>query len=156
MAVNRKSPEDFWREYEEKTGERILAHGLGQYVSGWNEFGNLSGSPLWGLIIASSGGFRFHHFPQSNWLSTLVQVGSGDDPPKEKTIFIPSEKIISAVLRKETKWYRKFFFCNVPRLLIRYYDETGTEQELLLNAEYKSDGVAEVLNNMERPIRIHI
>jgi hypothetical protein len=143
MASARKGPEAFWLEYEEKTGEKVLAQGLGRYVSGWDEFGDQSRNPLWGLIIASSGGFRFHHFPQANWLSTLVQIGG--DPPKEKTIFIPKDKIISAILHKETKWYKKFFFPVIPRLLIRYYDETGTEKELLLYAEYKSDGVADAL-----------
>jgi hypothetical protein len=144
MAVSRKSPEDFWREYEEKTGEKVLASSMGQYVSGWDEFGNLSGAPLWGLIIATSGGFRFHHFPQTNWLSLFFQAGSGE-LAKEKTIFIPNDKIISAVLHKETKWYKKIFSFSVPRLLIRYLDETGTEKELLLYAEHRPDGVAEAL-----------
>jgi hypothetical protein len=67
MAKKRNDPEKFWREYEEKTGEKVLARTLGQYVSGWDEFGDLSAGPLWGLIIATSGGFRFHHFPQANW-----------------------------------------------------------------------------------------
>ena len=142
MAKKRKSPEDFWREYEENTGETITARSLGQYISGWDEFANTD--PLWGLIIATSGGFRFHHFPQSNWLTALARLGS-DEAPKEKTIFIPSEKIISAVLQKETKWYKKIFSPGVPRLIIRYRDGAGAEKELLLLAEYKADGVAEAL-----------
>jgi hypothetical protein len=150
MAQKRKTPEDFWREYEEKVGEKVLARSLGQYVSGWDEFGDLSaptyvGSPLWGLIIATSGGFRFHHFPQVNWLTSIMRFGSTDDPPKEKTIFIPREKIISAELQKETKWYKKIFSQAVPRLLIRYRNEAGTENQLVLNAEYKPDGLAEAL-----------
>jgi hypothetical protein len=145
MALTRKSPEAFWREYEEKTGEKVLAQGLGRYVSGWDEFGDLSRNPLWGLIIASSGGFRFHHFPQSNWLTALTQIASSDGPPKEKTIFIPNEKIISVILSKETKWFRKIFVSNIPRLHIRFYDESGTEKEMLFYAEYKPEGVAEAL-----------
>jgi hypothetical protein len=145
MAPKRKSPDAFWQEYEEKTGEKVLAHGLGRYVSGWDEFGNMSGSPLWGLIIASSGGFRFHHFPQANWLSVIAQIGSGDNAPKEKTIFIPVDKIISVDFHKETKWYKKIFSSSIPRLLIRYYDEAGAEKELLLFAEYRPEGVVEAL-----------
>jgi hypothetical protein len=146
----RNDPEKFWREYEEKIGEKVLARSLGQYVSGWDEFGDLSDGPLWGLIIATSGGFRFHHFPQANWLTALTRLGSGDDSPKEKTFFIPGEKIITAELQKETKWYKKIFSHDVPRLLIRYHAETGTaedgtEKELVLNAEYKPDGLAEAL-----------
>jgi len=145
FSLRRKSkgPDDFWHEYEEKTGEKVIARGLGQYVSGWDEFGDYGKAPLWGLIIATSGGFRFHHFPQTNWLSALA--GFGGEPLKEKTIFIPREKIIAASLSKETKWYRKILSPGVPRLLIRYLAETGTEKDLLFHAEYKSEGIAEAL-----------
>ena len=140
-----KSPEDFWREYEEQTGEKILARSLGRYVSGWEDFDNLSGGLMWGLIVATSGGFRFHHFPQANWLNNIIRLGSANDPPREKTIFIPSGRIVSAVLHKETKWYRRIFLSDVPRLVICYRDESGAERELLLLAEYKPDGIAEAL-----------
>jgi len=139
-----EDPDDFWREYEEKTGEKIIARGLGQYVSGWDEFGDSGRTPLWGLIIATSGGFRFHHFPQNNWLSALF--GSGGEAQKEKTIFIPREKIITASLHKETKWYKKLLSPGVPRLIIRYLSETGAEKDLLFYAEYKSENIVEAIN----------
>jgi len=145
MAKKSKSPEEFWLEYEEKTGEKVLARCLGQYVSGWAEFDDPPGKPIWGLIIATSGGFRFHHFPQGNWLFSIVRLGSDDDAPKEKTIFIPRDKIVSAVLHRETKWYRKIFSPGIPVLQLRYLDEAGTEKEMLLYAEYKADGFAEAL-----------
>ena len=151
-AKRRKSPDDFWRDYEDKTGEKVLARSLGQYVSGWEEFDNPPGNPIWGLIIATSGGFRFHHFPQVNWLSALARLGSGEDAPKEKTIFIPGARIVSAVLRRETKWYKKLFSPIPPHLLIRYLDEAGTEKELLLYAEHKPDGIAEALENCGSPV----
>ena len=145
MAQKRKSPEEFWTEYEEKTGEKVIARSLGQYISGWEEFDNPPGKPVWGLIIATSGGFRFHHFPQVNWLTALSRLGSVDDPPKEKTIFIPGSRIVSAVLHRETKWYRKIFSPGVPRLEIHYLDESGTEKELLLSVDHQPDGIAEAL-----------
>jgi len=144
---NNKDPDDFWREYEEKTGEKIIARSLGQYISGWDEFGGSVKNPLWGLIIAASGGFRFHHFPQTNWLSALA--GSVGVEQKEKTIFIPREKIITAKLNRETRWYMKLLSSAAPRLLIRYFDETGTEKELLFHVEYKSEGIAEAIKNEE-------
>jgi len=143
LRRNSENPDDFWREYEEKTGETIIARGLGQYVSGWDEFGDTGGYPLWGLIIATSGGFRFHHFPQVNWLSAIA--GLGREPTKEKTIFIPREKIISASVSGETKWYRKLLSPGVPRLLIRYLSETETEKTLLFHVEYKSEGIVEAI-----------
>ena len=64
---NEVDTEDFWRDYEEKIGEKVLVRSLGQYISGWEEFGGPRGRTLWGLIMATSGGFRFHHFPQVSW-----------------------------------------------------------------------------------------
>jgi hypothetical protein len=145
MAHKGKSPEDFWREFEENTGEKVIARGLGRYVSGWDEFDAEGTSGIWGLIIATSGGFRFHHFPQTNWLTALTRFGTGGDSPREKTIFIPLGDILSAVLQKETKWYKKLFSPDAPHLLVRYRDGKGLEKQLSFNADYEPDGIAEAL-----------
>ena len=125
-----KSAEDFWREYEEKSGEKVLARGLGRYVSGWEEFDDNRLTSIWGLVIATSGGFRFHHFPQRSWLDSLI-VSGGREEAKEKTIFIPKEKIISAALSTETKWWKKLFAPSPPRLAIDYHDGENTHRLLV-------------------------
>lgn len=127
-----KTTEDFWKEYEEQTGEKILARGLGRYVSGWKEFGR--STEMWGLIIASAGGFRFHHFPHQNWFSAAMRSG---ETAKEKIIFIPKEKIISAELIEESCWLRKLLKSSSPRLLINYRDDCETEQTLSLMLDFK-------------------
>jgi hypothetical protein len=169
FGKHEKSPEEFWREYEAKTGEKVLAHSLGQYISGWEEFDRNGWNAIWGLIIAtaknavtdaagadsnsarsggvSPGGFRFHHFPHAGWLEALSRLSSGAEPPKEKTIFIPRDRIISARLVKETKWWKKILCPSVPKLVICYRGGAGTERQLLLEAEYKSEEVAERLAN---------
>ena len=129
-----KNPDDFWREYEEKTGEKVLTRCLGQYVSGWEEFGNLTG--LWGLIIFTSGGFRFHHFPQQNWIEALTRA-AGAEASKERTIFIPNENIISKQLIEESKWWKKISG-SMPQILIHYRNRAGNERHLLLNADSKT------------------
>ncbi|MCL2068002.1 MAG: hypothetical protein FWG99_11145 [Treponema sp.] len=139
-----KDPDSFWREYEEKTGEKVLARSLGMYVSGWEEFDNKGWSNIWGLIIATGGGFRFHHFPQYSWLDFLSRAANQDK--KEKTIFIPKEKIVSAVLIKETKWWRKILNFSPPKLVVSYMDETGNERRVFLDADYKSDDIAPKLS----------
>ena len=144
MAKKQKSPEDFWREYEEKTGEKVIERSLGQYVSGWDAFGSHTAQPLWGLIIVTSGGFRFHHFPQASWLSAFIR-GPLDDPPQEKTIFIPHDKIVSAVVRKETAWYRTIFSPVTPRLLISYRDDNGAEKDLVFLSDPQADSIAGAL-----------
>ena len=146
--TNRKTnnPDDFWREYEEKTGDTVLAKGLGRYISGWEEFDSKKWNSIWGLIIASSGGFRFHHFPHRTWVDAL-SFNSSREEPKEKTIFLPKEKIISAKLIKETRWWKKILSPSPPQLIINYRDETEKERRILLEAEFKADDIAEKLNN---------
>jgi hypothetical protein len=148
MFFNKKkdlNPDDFWREYEAKTGEKVLARSLGQYKSGWQEFDGNNWGGIWGLVIATSGGFRFHHFPHMSWLDALTRFSSGAEPPTEKTIFIPQDRLLSAKLYKETRWWKKIINPSSPRLLIRYRNEAGEEKELVLETEYKSDGLAEQL-----------
>ena len=138
-----KSPDSFWREYEEKTGEKILARGMGRYLSGWDEFDSRGWKAIWGLIIATSGGFRFHHFAQYGWLDLFARR---DEAPREKTIFIPGEKIVSADLRRETLWWKKLLKPSPPRLSIRYTGAEGKEKELLLESDNISGDFAEKLS----------
>jgi hypothetical protein len=99
-------------------------------VSGWEEFDNNRWTSIWGLIVVTSGGFRFHHFPQRSWIDSLV-VWGGREVPKEKTIFIPKEKIISAVLVTEKKWWKKLFVPSPPRLIIDYHVDDDTRRLLV-------------------------
>jgi len=142
-----KSPDDFWREYEEKTGENVLARGLGQYLSGWEEFDSHEWTAIWGLLIATSGGFRFHHFPQQNWLTVLAGF-AGQEASKEKTIFIPKEKIVSTQLFRETSWWKKILKSALPQLIITYLDEGENKRRLLLEADSNSTDIAEKLNTL--------
>jgi len=133
-----KSPDTFWQEFEEKTGEKVLARGLGKYVSGWDEFDEKKWGGLWGLIITTSGGFRFHHFPQNSWIDAFTSFVK-TDPPKEKTIFIPQEKIISSDYLIEKKWWKKILSPSQPQLVIKYKDEAEKEQCLFFEAEYSKN-----------------
>ena len=139
------NPDDFWREYEEKTGEKVLARSLGQYMSGWEEFDANKWNAIWGLVIATSGGFRFHHFPHMGWLEALTRLSSGSEGPKEKTIFIPKEQLVSAELRKETRWWKKILSPTTPELRVRYRNSSGEEQMILLQAGFEAEGLAEQL-----------
>jgi len=148
----KQSPEDFWREYEEKTGERVLARGLGQYVCGWREFDRYRGKPIWGLVMATTGGFRFHHFPQAGgFLGALTSTGNA---PQEKTIFVPGDRIASAVFHRETKWYKKLFATDSPFLRISYLDESDDEKELRFSSIHQTgsdenDIAAELMANRQ-------
>lgn len=151
-----KSADTFWKEFEEKTGEKVLARSLGRYVSGWEGFDCRGRASVWGLIIASSGGFRFHHFPQKSWLDNLANFG-GESEPKEKTIYIPGERILAADIIAETAWWKKIFSPAPPRLLIRYRDDGGNERVLELEVSYSgSGGEIDLLTEKLRPAKINM
>ena len=143
---DKESPDAFWREFSEKTGETVLARGLGKYVCGWDEFDNKQLSGLWGLIINTSGGFRFHHFPQNGFFDSLTQLAFNEkEPPKEKTIFLPREKIVSQKIIKEEKWWKRLISNSTPQLVITYRDETSEKsvdesvKKLVFEAEYTKE-----------------
>jgi hypothetical protein len=141
-----KDVDDFWRKYEEKTGERVLVKSLGQYVSGWKEFDDSGVGALWGLVIATDGGFRFHHFPRSGgWLDFLTNFGPEREAPREKTLFVPRDRILSVELRRETKWWKKVFSPAPPLLVINYRNGAEEEQNLLFRIEHKTEGLVEGL-----------
>jgi hypothetical protein len=142
-------PAKFWREYEERYGEKVLAYALGRYISGWDEYE----APLWGLVIATEGGFRFHHFPHEGWLQALSRLSAGGEPPGEKTIFIPANRILAAELRTETSWIKKLLFPHPPVLVLRYRKtagtEPGTEAEIMVETEYKTESLLRHLGPAE-------
>jgi len=130
-----KSTDDFWREFEEKTGEKVLSRTLGKYISGWEEFEKTPQEALWGLLISTSNGFRFHHFPQNSWIDVFTKFAQREQP-KEKTIFIPKEQIILTQQEKETKWWKKIFSTMSPQFIIHYNDENNEERKLIFEAEF--------------------
>ena len=138
--------DEFWRDFEEKTGEKVLSRGLGKYICGWEEFDEKKWNGIWGLLITTSGGFRFHHFPQYSWIDSITHAAltarsAKKEKSNEKTIFIPQKKIAALEYVKETRWWKKIFSPSPPRLFIRYLDETITE-----------DGVSESVQSEKRLI----
>ncbi|MDR0708588.1 MAG: hypothetical protein LBF77_00810 [Spirochaetaceae bacterium] len=111
-----QGPEQFWQDYSARYGETIRAYGLARYISGWAEFREA----LWGLLIATSGGCRVHHFPHEGWIQALSRASIGGDAPQEKTLFIPHEKILGVELRIEKSWWKKFLNPTLPHILIHY------------------------------------
>jgi hypothetical protein len=140
-----QDPEQFWQDYGARYGETVLAFGLGRYLSGWAEFQ----SNLWGLVIATSGGLRFHHFPHEGWIQALSRVSLGTDAPKEKTLFIPQDRILEAELRVEKSWWKRLLNPSLPRLLFRYRleGEAPIEDTLVIETDQNA---AKILGHLDK------
>jgi hypothetical protein len=150
-----QGPEEFWREYGARYGETIHAYGLGRYISGWAEFQG----QLWGLLIATSGGFRFHHFPHEGWIQALSRISFGGDTPREKTLFIPRDRILGLELKIERSWWKKLLNPSLPCVMIRYsLDSAGKggasggqgldEGTLVMEADQNA---AEIIRHLNEP-----
>jgi hypothetical protein len=144
-----QSPEEFWRDYETRLGEKVLARTLGRYLSGWGDFERSGEAPLWGLLILTDRGFRFHHFPQASWLDRFIRFHSGG-AAEEKTFFIPREWINSAELRLEKSRWRRIFAPRPPLLALRYRNGEGQERELLAETDSNARTLAELLSAGEQ------
>jgi hypothetical protein len=142
-----QSTDTFWQEYEEKIGEKVQARSLGKYLSGWEEFDSNNWTNLWGLIIASESGLRFHHFPQQHWLDTFSR---NRETQKEKIFLLPREKIVSVQLIKEPNWFLRLFKSPAPQLIVIYRDDEGEEKKLLLEADLIHGDLIESLNKGEK------
>jgi hypothetical protein len=137
---------EFWKEYETTHGEEVLAFSLGLYLRGCASIEN----SMWGLLIATDGGFRFHHFAQESWISALSRLTAGGSGkgPKEVSIFIPKEKIISVEYRVELNWFKRIFTASQPLFVLRYYNDDGREYEFTAETDKGSFDVVEALKEM--------
>ncbi|MDR2393566.1 MAG: hypothetical protein LBD93_05375 [Treponema sp.] len=144
--LNTKDPQVFWRNYEAQLGEQVFAYALGRYIRGWEGFN----TPLWGLLIATSGGFRFHHFPHESWIDALSRTTMGGEPPQERLIFIAQERLIALDLQEERLWWKKLLNPQPPLLVIRYQDDAGQAQELIAETEKKAAAILLALDPRRR------
>ncbi len=142
MAISTNDPAVFWAEYEREIGEKVIAHALGRYLTGWDEFP----VPLWGLLIATDAGFRFHHFPHEGWIQAMSRLaGGGGDSPVEKTLFLPASRIRAAEFRAEKSWLRNLVFARPPTLVLRYLREDGGEGRFIAESDKSAASVAVAL-----------
>jgi len=131
--------EKFWHDYEEEIGETVMARAMGKYLKGWDDFPQ----SLWGLIIATSGGFRFHHFAERSWFMSVPGFSSGASP-KEKKFFIPRQAISSVELAVEKRWWKKILGSPNPVLIIRCQID-GAEKEVNIEVFSEAGAVADEL-----------
>ena len=138
------SVDEFWEEFEAATGEKVLAKSMGKYLSGWDEYAET----LWGLTVATSGGFRFHHFPKEATFFGVARMPSiGSKPPKEKTFFIHRDAMLSVELAREKRWWKKLVASPFSLLIICYHID-GKEKKVRIEIDFNADIVADALKGL--------
>ena len=140
----KEAVDEFWQDFQASTGETVLAKSMGKYLRGWDAYAE----PLWGLAIATSGGFRFHHFPKEASIFGIARVPSGGKPPREKTFFIPRQAIVSAELVQEKRWWKKLLASPFPLLVIRCRIE-GAEKTVSIEVDHHAAAVTAALSTAE-------
>ena len=133
--------DEFWKEFEETTGETVLAKSLGKYLSGQDG----RADPLLGLAVATSGGFRFRHFPREPSIFGIARLSPGSKPPKDHSFFIPRETIVSVELVRESRWWKKLLSSPSPLLVIGFQAD---DAEKTVTVEIHHDGVAGALKEL--------
>ena len=138
------SVDEFWEDFQAATGETVLAKSMGKYLGGWDGYAE----PLWGLAIATSGGFRFHHFPKEAGIFGIAMMPShGRKPPREKTFFIPRDAMLSVELAREKRWWKKLLGSPVPLLAI-LCRIGGAEKTVRIEIDFNADAVADALKGL--------
>jgi len=162
MRKVEQSAEEFWREFEERRGEKVLSFALGRYLSGWPEEAQHEGAathdretaeaprgPLWGLLIATERAFVFHHFPQASWLQALSKPGN---EPREYSLSIPQEAIVSVEFVKEKSLLKRLVFGDNPLLKVHYQTDSGRKETrketFVADTENKGEEVAKRLSEL--------
>jgi hypothetical protein len=131
MAAENKERLELRREYAERFNEDILVLTMGRYTGGWQEFA----PPLWGLVIVTDKGFRFHHFPHQSWLDAAVRATGRGAEPREKLIFIPKDRLVHFAFFEEKSWWRKLLIYTPPVLAVTFRDSQGVEADLRVEIE---------------------
>ncbi len=82
---------EFWRNFENETGEKVLARSIGQVYRSPDK-----ASGVWGLLVLTDKSFRFKHMPNDNWLLSLFRrVDRSAEPEKLEDVVIPRAEILS-------------------------------------------------------------
>ncbi len=121
--------ERFWRETEERLGERVLLYSLGQYLGGYGDVR----AGAWGLFYISDSALHFQTFPNQNWFSTIFRSFARSRAREEATemeFTLPQASIREAQLRGGRSLWKRIFAPEPPTVSVYYINEDGNESEL--------------------------
>lgn len=137
----------FWSELERDLGETIEAFGLGEHLSGWD----LPEAGRWFITFVTRSGVHFRRPARNTWLGAMFGRSSSAD--KEMAYLISREQLEAVEDLHEGPLRSRFLrlsrmFQADPGVLLRYRDEYGRTQELVLRFETNRARLLEALSRL--------
>ncbi len=121
--------EQFWKNFEMETGEKLDVASMGQLF----EPGDTRGE--WGLIFLTDMALRYRHMPSQNSILSLFSMRpTPSSTSKEVDLVFPYASIISIETPQRT-WKDKLFGSPFQRFTVTVTTAGGTERKLTLSSD---------------------
>lgn len=128
--------ERFWRDTEQRLGEKVHLYSLGQYLGGYGEVR----PGCWGLFFISDSALHFQTFPNENWFGAIfrgVTRNRRQATESEMEFSLPQASISEVRLLSAPSWWKRLFSPQPPTVVVRYIDENGQEADLRFAMDMK-------------------
>ncbi len=134
--------DEFWSELERELGESIEAFGLAEHLSGWD----LPEAGRWFIAFVTRSGVYFRRPARSTWVGAMLNRSSPAD--KEVAYHISGEQLETvedlALQSSQFSRLRRWFKAD-PGIQLRYRDEHGAAQDLVVRFETNRAALLEAL-----------
>lgn len=106
-----KDVDEFWKDLEEITGERVIVYSLGETLT---PFGSIPVRTV-GLFYLTKSRFFFRTDPDTNWFSGLLKgIRKGKDSRKKLEYVFPLSRITRISLDLPEGFFRRIFATPLP------------------------------------------
>jgi len=127
----------YWKEKENKLGERILGKNICEYISGYRDFDRKT----WGILYFTKNSFYFDIFHEKKFFfSSIFKVNRTDQDKKINTFQIPWKDVIKIDLPKAKNYFLSIFFPPDSLTIVSYSDKSNYRDcKLVLNIHSKNE-----------------
>ncbi|MDP2790790.1 MAG: hypothetical protein Q8O15_03425 [Rectinemataceae bacterium] len=130
--------EQFWKDFEIKTGEKLVVASMGQFFEPGEKVGK------WGLVFLTDVALHYKHMPSNNSFLSLFSMNKSPEPTgKEIELVYPLESILSADTPKRT-WKDRLFGTPFQGFSITVADLGGGQKKVSFSTD-PSNKLAEKL-----------
>jgi hypothetical protein len=141
--------DEFWKDLEEKTGEKIIVYSIGETLT---PFGTIPTRTV-GLFYLTKSRFFFETVPDTNWFSGLLRgIRKGKDSRKRMEYVFPLSRITRTSLDLPEGFFRRIFVSPLSIMEIDVTTDNGKTVTLkyTLMSEDKALEFLDVIQKGER------